>query len=87
MKVRAIDETHNEKSVSRRFAARIEKVLKGLNSYMDIVQTMVQHSPEISSLVVGGVMFILNVWCDWVMIVKLIANSATVGDSICGILR
>ncbi|TGZ77426.1 hypothetical protein EX30DRAFT_366680 [Ascodesmis nigricans] len=66
MKVRAIDETHNEKSVSRRFAARIEKVLKGLNSYMDIVQTMVQHSPEISSLVVGGVMFILNLGIQFV---------------------
>ena len=41
--------------------SRVEKVLQCVKTFMDSLAIFIQHSPEISSLVVGGVKCILTV--------------------------
>ena len=52
----------NDKSpISNRHTARVEKVLQFVNHFMDSLSIFIQQSPEISSLVVGGVKCVLKV--------------------------
>ena len=53
---------HNSKSViSSSLRARVEKVLQCVQNFMGSLSVFIQHHPEISSLVVGGVNCILMV--------------------------
>ena len=46
---------------SSSLTTRVEKVLQCVKNFMGSLRTFIQHSPEISSLVVGGVSCILTV--------------------------
>ena len=61
-----IDHLHNmqcEKNslISSSHISRVEKVLQCVKSFMGSLSICIQHNPEISSLVVGGVNCILTV--------------------------
>lgn len=60
-KVKKLDEDHKQGSLSRRLSPGIEKTLNAINRFMDCLSIMIQHSPEISALVVGGFKCILLV--------------------------
>ena len=47
--------------ISSSVSARVNKVLQSLRNFMESVTICIQHSPEISSLVIGGVNCILTV--------------------------
>ena len=47
--------------ISSSLATRVEKVLQCINKFMGSLGIFIQHSPEISSLVVGGLNCILMV--------------------------
>lgn len=60
-KVKAYDEKYNDQAVSKNCAGRITKVLSVVEQLMRGVSIGIQHSPEISSLVVGAVRLIIDV--------------------------
>ena len=47
--------------ISSSLITRVERVLQCIKHFMSSLKTFIQHSPEISSLVVGGVNCILTV--------------------------
>lgn len=59
--VRNFDMTHSENSHSRKCATRVEGFLTVLNGYLVSVGVITQHSPEVSSVVVGGIKLIVDV--------------------------
>lgn len=54
-------ERNRKSPISSSLASRVKKVLQCVQSFMDSLKVFVQQSPEISSLVVGGVNCILTV--------------------------
>ncbi|KAF8251709.1 hypothetical protein K440DRAFT_636958 [Wilcoxina mikolae CBS 423.85] len=58
--IRMIDQTHSQASSSRSFGTRISKVLQLINKFLGSVAICIQHSPAISSLVVGGLHCVLS---------------------------
>ncbi|KAI5839132.1 hypothetical protein DFP73DRAFT_502190, partial [Morchella snyderi] len=52
---------HNERSSSRRGLARIQGFLRVVDGYLKSLGVMIQHSPEISSLVVGGLRLFVDI--------------------------
>ena len=61
MKVRDYDRDWNHKSGSRKCAEQVEKSLRILSQFLRSIAIAIQSNPEISSLIVGGVRFILDV--------------------------
>lgn len=55
------DNAHTKGSISRKCAGPIETFLAALDAPMNAVFIMIQQSPEISSVAVGDVRFIINV--------------------------
>ena len=51
----------NSKPISSSLTTRVERVLQCIKNFMGSLKIFIQHSPEISSLVVGGVNCILMV--------------------------
>ncbi|KAF8544606.1 hypothetical protein BDD12DRAFT_872574 [Trichophaea hybrida] len=51
--VKEWDDTHAEKSSSRRAVGRVEKILKGVDQFMNVMCICIQHNPNISALVLG----------------------------------
>ena len=47
--------------VSSRLSDRVQKVLNLMKQFMGSIQIFIQHSPEISSLAVGGLNCVLSV--------------------------
>lgn len=62
--VQTFDEAHRQESRFRECAPRVEGVLKILDRYLGPLAIFIGHSPEISSLVVGGVKLIVDVYID-----------------------
>ena len=60
-RVRDYDRDWNQNSNSRKCAEQVEKSLRILNQFLRSIAIAVQSNPEISSLIVGGVRFILDV--------------------------
>ncbi|KAF8248643.1 hypothetical protein K440DRAFT_642062 [Wilcoxina mikolae CBS 423.85] len=58
--IKSHDDTHNDASRARRCASRVQGFLKALNGYLDPVAIMAGHSPQITSLVVGGLKLIVQ---------------------------
>ena len=63
-----IDHLHDMQSkrkslISSSHISRVEKVLQCVKGFMGSLSICIQHNPEISSLVVGGVNCILTVSC------------------------
>ena len=58
--VAAIDEADKHNSVRRRHADRILKFLDFLDRFMGLAAIGVQKSPEISSMIIGGVRIVIN---------------------------
>lgn len=59
--LKAIDEADAKASVSRSFGSRVEKILQCIKQFVGTVGIFIQYSPEISSLVVGGLNCVLLV--------------------------
>lgn len=59
--IRAMDNKNAATSISRDFGVRIEKILQFIKRFATTVGACVQFSPEISSLVVGGMNCVLTV--------------------------
>ena len=59
--VAQLDEKHAQKSRARKLADRTQKILQAIDQFMGATSICIQHSPEISSLVVGGLRCILDV--------------------------
>jgi hypothetical protein len=56
-----LDTDHRERSSSRSLACRVKKILESMDRFMGVLCIAIQHSPEVSSLVVGGIRCILDV--------------------------
>lgn len=59
--VEKLDAEHQAGSTSRRCATKIKGFLDAVNGYLNALAVMVQHSPEISSLIVGGLRLVVDV--------------------------
>ncbi|MCJ1348246.1 hypothetical protein MMC31_006477 [Peltigera leucophlebia] len=64
VKVRDYDRDRNHDSNSRRCAEQVEKSLRILSQFLKSIAIAIQSNPEISSLIVGGVRFILDTLSD-----------------------
>ena len=53
-KMQTMDVENAQSSVSRTFGPRVQKTLNLINVFLKSVEICIQHSPKISSLVVGG---------------------------------
>lgn len=60
-KMKEMDDTHSQSSLSRSFGARIQDVLACMQHFIGSVTICIQCSPEITSLIIGGVNCILLV--------------------------
>ena len=60
-KVKRFDEDHSRHSSSRRCFGPLTKFFQVLDQFMGGVAIAIQSNPEISSLVVGGVRFVIDV--------------------------
>lgn len=60
-KVQGFDDVYNRRSTSRHCAGTLTKVFQIMNQFMSGVAIGIQASPEISSLVVGGIRLIIDV--------------------------
>ena len=54
-------QSNGKSLISSSLTARVEKVLQCVKNFMGSLGIFIQHSPEISSLVVGGVNCVLTV--------------------------
>ena len=61
-KVSQFDKAHNEKSTCRRCAKPVARFLRVIEQFMQGVAIGLQCSPEISSLVVGAIRILIDVW-------------------------
>lgn len=59
--IREFDETHSQTSRSRRCAGRVEQFFAALQGYLGGLAPFLQQATPISSLVIGGVNFIIGV--------------------------
>jgi len=59
--IKSHDDKHNDASRSRRCATRVHGFLAALDAYLGPVSIMAGHSPQITSLVVGGLKLIVQV--------------------------
>lgn len=60
-KVKSLDNAYNQTSTSRRYAGPLTEVFQIINQFMRGVAIGIQASPEISSLIVGGVRIVIDV--------------------------
>jgi hypothetical protein len=60
-KVKSLDDAYNQTSTSRRYAGPLTEVFQIISQFMRGVAIGIQASPEISSLVVGGVRIVIDV--------------------------
>lgn len=60
-KIRAMDGKHGQASLSRDFGARIERILHVVKAFVAVVGPCVQYSPQITSIVIGGLNCVLSV--------------------------
>jgi hypothetical protein len=56
-----LNQQHHDQSSIRRGVDRVKPFLEVTRNYMSVVETMIQQSPAISSLVVGGLKLIVDV--------------------------
>ena len=60
-KVKAYDQAHNRSSASRKCAEKVEKSFRILNQFLASIAIAIQSNPDLSSLIVGGLKFIVDV--------------------------
>jgi hypothetical protein len=65
--ISALNRQHNDQSSIRKGVDRVKPFLEVTRNYMSVVETMIQHSPDISSLVVGGLKLIVDVRVKYAM--------------------
>lgn len=61
--VKQLDQQHSEGSRTRKSVMRVQGFLQVVDVYLNALVILVQHSPEYSSLVVGGLRYFLDVSC------------------------
>lgn len=61
LKVKAYDQAHNRDSTSRKCAEKVEKSLMILSQFLASIDVAIQSNPDVSSLIVGGLRFIVDV--------------------------
>lgn len=59
--VKELDKQHSEESRTRRSAMRAQGFLQVADGYLNVLAIVIQHSPEYSSLVVGGLKYFVDV--------------------------
>ncbi|MCJ1344810.1 hypothetical protein MMC31_003013 [Peltigera leucophlebia] len=92
LKVKAYDQAHNRGSASRKCAEKVDKSLRILNQFLASIAIAIQSNPDISSLIVGGLKFILDLAVKYVtffkkltdMIDELFGYLATLREFDCG---
>ncbi|MCJ1348209.1 hypothetical protein MMC31_006440, partial [Peltigera leucophlebia] len=92
LKVKAFDQAHNRGSASRKCAEKVDKSLRILNQFLASIAIAVQSNPEVSSLIVGGLRFIVDLAVNYVtffmkltdMIDELFGYLATLQEFDCG---
>lgn len=60
-KIKLLNEAGGKTRISSSLSDRVQKVLGFIRQFMTSLSICIQHSPEISSLVVGGVNCVLSV--------------------------
>lgn len=61
VKVKAYDQAHSRGSASRKCAEKVDKSLRILYQFLASIAIAIQSSPDVSSLIVGGLRFIVDV--------------------------
>jgi hypothetical protein len=59
--IQELDCSHKKSSVVRKHSETVGRILTGVNLYVGALSILIQQSPEISSLVIRGVKFVLDV--------------------------
>ncbi|KAF8465086.1 hypothetical protein BDZ91DRAFT_783428 [Kalaharituber pfeilii] len=52
---------HSESSITRKYATKVKGFLQVADNYLNTLGIIIQHSPEFSSLIVGGLRFFINI--------------------------
>ncbi|KAF8474206.1 hypothetical protein BDZ91DRAFT_779864 [Kalaharituber pfeilii] len=52
---------HSESSITRKYATKVKGFLQVADNYLKALGTITQHSPEFSSLIVGGLRFFIDI--------------------------
>lgn len=73
-KVKGFDDVYNQSSTSRRCARTLTRVFQVMNQFMSGVAIGIQASPEISSLVIGGVRLVIDVRVPLIYVLLLETN-------------
>ncbi|MCJ1344657.1 hypothetical protein MMC31_002860 [Peltigera leucophlebia] len=74
VKVRDYDRARNHDSNSRKCAEQVEKSLRILSQFLRSIAIAIQSNPEISSLIVGGVRFILDLGLNFVAFFRKLSD-------------
>ncbi|KAF8463704.1 hypothetical protein BDZ91DRAFT_796249 [Kalaharituber pfeilii] len=56
-----LDNQHSQSSITRKYATKVKGFLQVADNYLNALGIIIQHSPEFSSLVVGGLRFFVNI--------------------------
>lgn len=59
--VQGLNKQHSEESRARQAATKVQGFLQVADGYLNVLGVLVQHSPEFSSLVVGGLRLFVDV--------------------------
>ncbi|MCJ1342870.1 hypothetical protein MMC31_001059 [Peltigera leucophlebia] len=74
VKVRDYDRDYNSGSGSRKCAEQVEKSLRILDQFLGSIAIAIQSNPDISSLIVGGVRFILDLGLNFVTFFRKLSD-------------
>ncbi|KAF8466957.1 hypothetical protein BDZ91DRAFT_762946 [Kalaharituber pfeilii] len=56
-----LDNQHSQNSITRKYATKVKDFLQVADNYLNALGIIIQHSPEFSSLVVGGLRFFIDI--------------------------
>ena len=59
--IEGLNQRHAEESVTRQCADKVKGFLEVADGYLKVINIFIQHHPEISSLVVGGLKLFVDV--------------------------
>ncbi|KAF8470558.1 hypothetical protein BDZ91DRAFT_791533 [Kalaharituber pfeilii] len=55
-----LNNQHSKNSITRKYTTKVKGFLQVADNYMNAIGIMIQHSPEFSSLIVGGLRFFID---------------------------
>lgn len=66
--IKGLDQQHSDESRTRRASVKAQGFLQVADGYLTVLGIMIQHNPEYSALIVGGLKFFVDVshracWC------------------------